>query len=297
MKGFFRSNTFKVLLIMVMILLIIMIYTAAAGGSFISNILGFVSTPMQKISSTAVGNTAEFLNLDALSKEELKEMAQQLSDENNKLRQEVTQYYSISQEYEQLKKLLDIKEENKDAEYVAASVIQRDPNDVFYGFAIDKGYLAGVNKDDPVTTENGLVGWVSEVYATTCMVTSIFSEETRIAAISKELDEKGVLTSNVVMAATGTIRMEYLMNDTKMHEGAIITTSGAGGSYPRDLIVGYVVDVQQSENDISKYATIMPYEDIKNVKDVFVMIGFPGKGEESPDIDLETPANSDEDGQ
>lgn len=294
MKGFFKTNTFKIMLIIVMVLLIIIIYTAAAGGSFLSNTLGFVTTPMQKISVAATDAANEFLNLDALSNEELKEMAEKLSSENSELRRMLVDYYDMEQEYEQLRTLLDIQEENKEAQYVPASVIQRDPNDVFYGFAIDKGSLAGVSVGDPAIVEQGLVGVVSEVYATTSMVTSLYSEDVKVASISKELDEIGVMSSDIYMAANGTLRMNYLMNNTQVHEGSIITTSGAGGNFPKDLVIGYVLSVEQSENDISKYAIVQPYADIKNVKDVFVMVGFPGKNEEMPDIEIENPV-TDED--
>lgn len=294
MKGFFKTNTFKVMLIIVMILLIIIIYTAAAGGSFLSDSLGFVTTPMQKISVAATDGVGEFLNLDALSTEELKEMVEELSTENSEYRKMLVDYYDMEQEYDQLRILLEIQEENKDVKQLPASVIQRDPSDVFYGFAIDKGSLAGVSVGDPVITSQGLVGVVSEVYATTSMVTSLYSEEVKVAALSKELDENGVISSNIYMAASGTLRMNYLKNDTKVHEGSIITTSGAGGNFPKDLVIGYVASIEQSENDISKYATIQPYEDIKNVKDVFVIYGFPGKDAEGPDIDIENPG-TDED--
>lgn len=295
-KGFSNTNVFKVILIMVLVLVIIIIYTtAAAGSNFLSNILGFTTTPMQNISSNVTDSVTEFLDLDSLSDEEVRAMAQRLSDENSQLRRDLVDYYTISQENEQLKKLLDIKEELRDAEYVAASVIQRDPNDIFYGFAIDKGSLAGVNLGDPVITEKGLVGVISEVYATTSMVKSILNEDVSIAAISKEIDENGVITSNILTAADGTLRLEYLKNDTKMYEGAIITSSGAGGAYPKDLVIGYVERIEYSEYDISKYAVVVPYEDVKNVKDIFVMVGFPGKGEATADTGIDNIGDADQD--
>ena len=45
-------------------------------------------------------------------------------------------------------------------------MIGRDPADLFYGFTIDQGSLSGIEKNDPVITDRGLVGWVSAVYPT-----------------------------------------------------------------------------------------------------------------------------------
>lgn len=52
-----------------------------------------------------------------------------------------------------------------------------------------------------------------------------------------------------------------------------------GGTYPADVIIGQVQSVQKSENDISNYAVIKPYEDLTSVQDVFVVIDFPGAGD------------------
>ena len=64
-----------------------------------------------------------------------------------------------------------------------------------------------------------------------------------------------------------------------MKEGDIITTSGAGSTYPKDIIIGVVESVQKSENDISQYAVVRPYEDLTRVQEVYVVIDFPGAGE------------------
>ena len=65
----------------------------------------------------------------------------------------------------------------------------------------------------------------------------------------------------------------------QVQKGDIVTTSGVGGTYPADVIIGQVQSVQKSENDISNYAVIKPYEDLTSVQDVFVVIDFPGAGD------------------
>ena len=74
-------------------------------------------------------------------------------------------------------------------------------------------------------------------------------------------------------------RQSYLGSGTQVKEGDIITTSGAGSTYPKDLIIGVVESVQKSENDISQYAVVRPYEDLTRVQEVYVVIDFPGAGE------------------
>ena len=249
LEGFF-------LVIVVVVLLGLLIYTATAGGSVVASLLGFVTSPMQSVSTQVTGSVTEFVDLDALSRDELKEMVNSLSQENATLREQLVDYENTQKENEQLKVQLDITEDAPENTLRAATVIGRDPNDAFYGFSIDQGTLAGISVGDPVITQQGLVGVVTQAYATTSKVTTLLSE-----------DVKGLL------------RLSYLSNDTQVQEGDIVTTSGVGGTYPADVIIGQVQSVQKSENDISNYAVIKPYEDLTSVQDVFVVIDFPGAGD------------------
>ena len=274
MKDFFKTSSFKVLAIVVVVLLGLIIYTATAGGSLLANMLGFVTSPMQSVSTTATGAVTEFVDLDALSRDELRTMVESLSQENAELREKLVDYDNTLQENEQLKVQLEITEEEPENTLRAATSIGRDPNDVFYGFSIDQGTLAGVEVGDPVITQQGLVGIVSQAYATTSKVTNILSEDVNVSAVVPARGESGVISSDITSASAGLLRLNYLSSETQVQPGDIVTTSGAGSTYPKDIIIGEVQSVQKSENDISYYAIVKPYEDLTDVRDVFVVIDF-----------------------
>ena len=92
MKDFFKTSSFKVLVIVVVVLLGLLIYTATAGGSVVASLLGFVTSPMQSVSTQVTGSVTEFVDLDALSRDELKEMVNSLSQENATLREQLVDY-------------------------------------------------------------------------------------------------------------------------------------------------------------------------------------------------------------
>ena len=261
MKDFFKTSSFKVLVIVVVVLLGLLIYTATAGGSVVASLLGFVTSPMQSVSTQVTGSVTEFVDLDALSRDELKEMVNSLSQENATLREQLVDYENTQKENEQLKVQLDITEDAPENTLRAATVIGRDPNDAFYGFSIDQGTLAGISVGDPVITQQGLVGVVTQAY---------LSEDVNVSAVVPSRGESGVISSDITSASAGLLRLSYLSNDTQVQEGDIVTTSGVGGTYPADVIIGQVQSVQKSENDISNYAVIKPYE---------VVIDFPGAGD------------------
>ena len=294
MKDFFKTSSFKVLAIAVVVLLGLIIYTASAGGSFLANMLGFVTSPMQSVSTNTTGAVTEFIDLDNMSRDELKSMLESLSQENAELHQKLVDYENTLKENEQLKVQLQITEEEPENTLRSATVIGRDPNDVFYGFSIDKGTMSGVETGDPVITQNGLVGIVSQAYATTSKVTCILSEDVKVSAVAPARGESGVISSDVTTASAGLLRMSYLSGDTQVQPGDIITTSGAGSTYPADIIIGEVQSVSKADNDISQYAMVRPYEDLTAVEDVFVIIDFPGAGEET-EIPVEEDPQGEED--
>ena len=150
------------LVIAVVVLLGLIIYTASAGGSFIASLLGFVSTPMQGVAADVAGNVTEFLDLDGFSKDELKSLVDSLLEENSQLQNQLIDYAELQQENERLKTQLRISEADPQIEMRSASVIGRDPNDVFFGFSIGAGTLSGIHEGDPVITSQGLVGIVTE---------------------------------------------------------------------------------------------------------------------------------------
>ena len=71
MKDFFHSTGFKVLLGVIFILFGVLLYTASAGGSIFSDALGFLTTPMQKVSTVITNNAAVTANNVLQTKEDL----------------------------------------------------------------------------------------------------------------------------------------------------------------------------------------------------------------------------------
>lgn len=296
MKDFLKGSSFKVLIITVVVLLGLIIYTASAGGSLIASVLGFVSTPMQSVATDITGNVTEFLDLDGFTKDELKGLVSALQEENSALQDKLIDYTQTKQENERLKVQLHISEQAPETEMRSAAVIGRDPNDPFSGFSIGIGTLSGVSEGDPVITDRGLVGIVTQAYATTSKVDCLLSEDVKVAAVSIDKQESGIIGCNITMAGSGLLRLSVLPGNTAIAEGDIITTSGAGGVYPANLKIGTVQSVEKSETDVSKYAVVQPFEDLASVKEVQVIISFPGQGEDETAAEP-GPGDSEEDGE
>lgn len=294
----FTSKNFKILMIAVVILLGVLVYGLNAGTSVFSNVFGTVSAPLLTAGTNTTEGAKEFLNLDGMSKEELKALYNDLSEENRKLREQLVDYYTLKDENASYENILSVKKAMPYLQLAAGSVVGRDPNDVFGDFTINCGSLAGVSVGDAVITETGVVGVVEEVYAASSRVRSILSEKTQIGATDKSCKESGVVTSDIQFANSGKVKMLYLTRDTEVQPGSIITTSGAGGVFPGDLLIGRVDSVERSNADSSYYAILTPYVDVTEVTDVFVVTDFDGKGDvttglpETNNKDEEDPAQT-----
>lgn len=277
MKNFLHGRGAKLLLAVFCIMLGLILYTASLGGSVTASVLGFITTPMQKLSgsaATAAGDVAP----DTQSYEELKAENEALKQKLSDMIALTMDYYDIKRENERNSKYLELKSQHKDYQFVSAEVIARDPADLFYGFTLDQGSISGVEKNDPVITDKGLVGWVSAVLPTSCKVTSILSPDTSVGAVDKVTRDIGVVSGNLVFTDEGLVKMSFIPAQNTIAVGNIIATSGVGGIYPGNLPIGEVLEVKHEESDVSLYAVIKPYEDIKNVQDVVVITDFLGQG-------------------
>lgn len=279
MKDFFHSTGFKILIAVVFVMFSLMLFTAGSGSSVVSGLFGLVSTPMQKVSTVVANNAAATAGSAARSKEDLERENAALKRQVEDLNKKLIKYYTYQQENAQLRKFLELKNENPDFKPVSAAVVGRDPGELFYGFTIDQGTGAGISVKDPVVTEAGVVGWVSAVTSSYSRVTTVLSPETKISAVDKVNRDTGVIGCDLRHTDKGLLRLSYLAAGTSVKPGDIVVTSGVGGIYPRNLPVGTVKEVKNSEYDVSLYAEVTPFVDVKTVRDVMVITSFQGQGQ------------------
>ncbi|MGN1458123.1 MAG: rod shape-determining protein MreC [Acutalibacteraceae bacterium] len=277
MKKVFTGKSFKVLITIICLLLVFALVTA--GNSSVNNfVTSFIFTPLQQVAtgaSSAAGNALT----PPKSAEELQKEVSELQEENRKLNDMLVDYYDIKEENEQLIKYYDIKKENQDFQLVPSTVIGRDPNENFYGFTLDKGVLDGVEVNDPVITEKGLVGWVCETAAKSCKVKTILSPDAQIGAVDKKTSDSGVISGSAEYSDDGITLMQNISAQNSMEKGDIVVTSGFGGIYPKNLKIGKIQSIKYDDYSGMPVAVIKPYEDIKNVSSVAIIADFNGKGE------------------
>ena len=279
MREFFKSLCFKIILAVVAVILGGMLYAATTGGlaTLPEQILSYVVYPVQRAAAAVSDSITGFFSVFVDARENYEEN-QRLKEENAELRRQLVDYEDTKTENERLKEITGLKELNPDIEFQPAGVIARDPEDRFGAFTIDIGYLHGISVRDPVVTGEGLVGYVSKVGPTYAVVTTILSPDCNVGAMEISTKDTGNITGTVELAAEGCTKLELLPRDTLVEEGGTVVTAGTSGLFPKNIVIGTVEKVELETSGITSYAVIRPVSEIDEIKNVFVLTDFLGKG-------------------
>lgn len=279
MRFFFRSKQFRRILIIVAAVLLTVAVTLAAAGaaSPSSNIFGAVAEPVQAAFHKVVNSVGGFFSSIGAN-QRLQRENQRLKEEVDRLTGEVASGEEALRENEFYKNYLGLKEEHPDFTFQHASVISRDKGDVCGGFVLNRGSLDSVSLHDPVITDAGLVGYVSEVALTYSKVTTLLSSAIKVGAKDVRTGDVGVVSGGAGYAKDGRTAMSGLPRSCSLTVGDRLATNG-GGIFPEGLLIGTVERVRSSGTDISVYAVVKPAADPGELSEVMIITSFTGQGE------------------
>ena len=276
MKDFFDTWKFKILVIVAVFLVGIMAYAGANGRLTAApqELLSVVLTPLQKVTSALSGGAASVWE-KYTSIDDVMDRNEQLEAENAELRQQMVDYDRIKAENDAYKALARIQDTNSEATYVSAFVIGRDPLDEFGGFTLDQGSTDGVAVNDAIISDRGyLLGVVVEVDATSCKVMTSLHPSFNAAGVISRTRENGIITGSADYAADGQCVLTNLDRTTEARKGDQVITTGLGGVFPANLLVGTVQEVVPEQSGKSSSAVILPGADPRTVKHVFIITEY-----------------------
>ena len=276
MKDFFDTWKFKILVIVAVFLVGIMAYAGANGRLTAApqELLSVVLTPLQKVTSALSGGAASVWE-KYTSIDDVMDRNEQLEAENAELRQQMVDYDRIKAENDAYKALARIQDTNSEASYVSAFVIGRDPLDEFGGFTLDQGSTDGVAVNDAIISDRGyLLGVVVEVDATSCKVMTILHPSFNAAGVISRTRENGIITGSADYAADGQCVLTNLDRATEARKGDQVITTGLGGVFPANLLVGTVQEVVPEQSGKSSSAVILPGADPRTAKHVFIITAY-----------------------
>lgn len=292
MSEFFHSKIFKVFVAIAVILFALLLRASMVQGtaSVATNLVSLFTAPLQKMTASVSNSTGNFLDR-YLHADEIYEENQQLKEQIRVLTEQQVELEQYRWENESLKEFMGLKEEHPDHEYVMASVVSRDPNSRFHSFAIDKGSLDGVAYLDPVITEDGLVGRVTEVGLTFSKVTTILDPALHVGSYNARTRDMGTITGKIEAAEDGCCVMELVSRSSTAAKDDIIVTAGSTGLFPKDLVIGRIVSISNESDGKSMTALVQPAADVENVANVLVVTSFRGQGSSMDELAMDEPAS------
>jgi rod shape-determining protein MreC len=157
-----------------------------------------------------------------------------------------------------------------DNRYAAANVIGRDSSPFLSFIIIDLGTDAGVARDQPVVTDNGLVGTVVAVTCCSARVRLITDPDSAVTARLQRSRDEGVAVGRF----GGGLDLQYLSQQADIKTGDVVLTSGLGGSYPAGIVLGTVSAVQRQSFDVLQTASLAPGVDFSRLEIVLVVTNF-----------------------
>lgn len=261
------------LAVAIAVLLSAMSFFSSTSAAF-PNIAGIIASPFRAagsaITETVGGWVQYFTEFD-----ELKAEVEALRLENEELKADIRQAQKDSEENKRLRELLNLREQRRDLYFEAASVVEKDVSNWSSMLTINKGTSHDVEVGDCVITEEGyLVGVITEAGLNWSTVRTVLDSETSIGALIVRSGSSAVAQGDFSLMSQKRLQLSYLGAQPDVISGDLIVTSGLGGYYPSQLVIGYVEEVGTGDDGLSQYAIIRPQAAIDDLTEVFVITDF-----------------------
>ncbi len=173
-------------------------------------------------------------------------------------------------EVELLSALLDFARAQPQNEYQAAQVIGRDPSPFLQYIIINRGSDDGLRRGMPVVSNLGLVGRVAAVTANAARVQLITDPDSTVNAHIQPSEVDAVLAGSI----TGDLTLDLIPQEAQIRAGNLVLTSGLGGDYPSDILIGQIASVRQESAALFQTASVEPLVDFARLEIVLVIINF-----------------------
>ena len=278
MKNIFKNRAFKVTIAVIALLLLGVVLASVSGHNETpqSAIVGAVFKPCHYVArkiSNGLDNVFGEVSGNLAYEKEIEGLKSQVGE----LQARLVDYENLKNQNELYKEFLELKEENKDYQFVEASVIARDSADIYQSFTISKGAISGIKEGDAVLYGKYLVGVAEKVYPNYSVVKTVLDADFNASAYEIVTNEISYVTGTPSLAKNGKCKMANLDSSTEIAYGSIICTAGISGTLPKGLIIGTVDEIADEGADISSYAVISTGAQIDDISSCFVLTGFGNK--------------------
>ncbi len=273
MKHFFTTKVKVILVLAVLLTAAIAVISNLSGENVPGKLVQGFLAPI-RAGATALTAQAEQYYSYMFHYEALVAENEQLKEELASLKDEIRDTASLARENDRLRAMLDLKDIHEDYEMVDAYVIGKVSADWSSTFQINRGANVGIQAGMCAITANGeVVGLVTEVGSNYAVIKSVLDSSLEISATMSSSGYGGVIQGGYSSGYENYLRMDYIPSSAVIRNNDQVVTAGST-VYPRNLILGKVIDAGYEETGVAKYAIVEPAADIDNLEQVFIITAY-----------------------
>ena len=197
-----------------------------------------------------------------------------LKEQISSMEDEARRADALERENQRLRDLLNLKSTHEDYELVDAYIIGWSSTDWTNTITINRGSNAGIQEGMCAITANGqVVGLVTEVGPNFAVVKTVLDSTLEISCIIASSGYNGMVHGGYYHDDINHLKMDYLPSSAVIRNNDQVVTSGST-VYPRNLIVGYVVDAGFDATGVAKFAVLEPAAEIASLEQVFILTNY-----------------------
>ena len=273
MRHFFTTKIRIVLILSVLLAIGLAVVTNLTNvnipGMLVQGVVTPIRTAVSKLTDQAEQMYGYIFRYEALAAENAA-----LKEELSQMKDDARMADTLKRENDRLRALNELKNTHDDYVLVDAYIIAWGSNDWTSTLTINRGTNVGIEAGMCAITENGeVVGLVSEAGPNYAVIKTVLDSSLGISATITSSGYNGMVQGNYVEGREDMLRMNYLPSNAVIRTGDQVVTSGST-VYPRDLILGYVMDADFDDTGVAKFALLQPAADIDTLEQVFILTAY-----------------------
>lgn len=273
MRHFFTTKIKIVLLAAVLIAAVSAVVLSLTGNSYPSTVVQGILSPL-RAGATHLTAQAEKLYDYIFSYESLLAENEALKEQLSQMEDQARQAAALTKENQALRDALELKQNNEGYKMVDGYIISWSSNDWSSTFTINRGTNAGIAEGMCAITANGeVVGLVTEAGSNYAVIKTVLDSSLEISATIVSSGYNGMVKGGYSTDHPDLLRMNYLPSSATIRNNDQVVTTGST-VYPRNLILGYVVDAGFDDTGVAKYALLEPAADIGALDQIFIITEY-----------------------
>ena len=273
MKHFFTTRVRVILIAAVLLAAGLAIISSLTHVSIPDILVKTVLAPI-RAGASRLTDSAEQMYDYIFSFESLKAENEMLKEKVAQLEKDARSVDSLIKENERLRSAMGMIESNEEFKLVDSYIISRSSQQWSNTFTINKGASSGIQVGMcAVTANNEVVGVVSEAGPNYAVVKTVMDSSLEISATISASGYNGMVQGGYASGQDGLLRMDYLPSNSVIRNNDQVVTSGST-VYPRNLIIGYVVDADFDDIGVAKYALLKPAVNVGSLEQVFIVTQY-----------------------